>query len=107
MIDLTKLTDAVTKVAGVAQAAANARAEADAIKAALANAQADIDALAAQLIAAVDTPAEAVGLAAVAGALVPVAFVAPVDVPTATDVPLTLDELNARIAAQNSGSAIS
>jgi hypothetical protein len=68
MLDLTKLTDAVTKVAGVAQAAAAARAEADAVKVSLANAQADIDVLAERLIAAVDTPAEAVGLAAVAAA---------------------------------------
>jgi hypothetical protein len=103
MLDLTKLTDAVTKVAGVAQAAAAARAEADAVKVSLANAQADIDALAERLIAAVDTPAEAVGLAAVAAAVAPVAPVAP----EAPVVALTVDELNARIAAQNAGSAIS
>jgi hypothetical protein len=61
-LDLTKLTNAVSLVAGVAKRATDA-------EAALVAAQADVDALAAGLIAAVDTPAEAVGLAAVAEAL--------------------------------------
>lgn len=61
-LDLTKLSNAVYLVAGIANRASSA-------EAALVAAQADVDALAASLIAAVDTPAEAVGLAAVAAAL--------------------------------------
>lgn len=105
-LDLSKLSDAVTKVAGIAAANATLMAE-------HAQAQADIDQLTASLIAATTTPAGAVGIAAVAAALVPapVAPVVPVVAPVApvapavpadaVAVPLTVDELNARIAASN------
>jgi hypothetical protein len=87
MLDLTKLTDAVTKVAKLAtdHAATKqayddasserhaARVERDAALEAIAKAQADIDALTSTLIAAAGSPAEATGIAAVADAL----FVAP------------------------------
>ncbi|MBW7970966.1 hypothetical protein [Bradyrhizobium sp. BR 10289] len=85
-IDLSKLSEAVTKVASLAS---ERDAAIKASKAAIASAQADIDQLADQLLAAVSSPAEAVGIAAVAEAL-------------ATPVtPQTLEELNAQIAAQN------
>jgi hypothetical protein len=77
MLVLSKLSDAVSKVASVA-------AEALAARTAIAQAQSEIDALTASLIAAVGTPAEAAGIAAVADAL----FVAPapVDVPSESAV---------------------
>lgn len=62
MIDLTRLTAAVTAVAGIA-------AERDRYASAIVAAQADVDALTAALVAAVATPAEAVGVAAVSEAL--------------------------------------
>lgn len=61
-LDLTKLTEAVKAVAGVA--AQNARLKQD-----QADAQVAVDALTASLIAATTSPAEAVGLAAVAAEL--------------------------------------
>lgn len=64
MIDLTKLTDAVKAVAGVA-------AERDRALAAIKSAQADVDTLTASLVAAATSPAGAVGIAAVAAALSP------------------------------------
>lgn len=63
-LDLTKLTDAVSKVAGIA--AENAQMRQD-----MQDAQASVDALAASLIAATTSPAGAVGLAAVSAALDP------------------------------------
>lgn len=62
MIDLSKLTEAVKSVAGIA-------AERDRAYAAIKSAQADVDALTASLLAAATSPAEAVGLAAVSAAL--------------------------------------
>lgn len=62
MIDLSKLTEAVKSVAGIA-------AERDRAYAAIKSAQADVDALTASLRAAATSPAEAVGLAAVSAAL--------------------------------------
>lgn len=62
MIDLSKLTEAVKAVAGIA-------AERDRAYAAIKSAQADVDALTASLLAAATSPAEAVGLAAVSAAL--------------------------------------
>jgi hypothetical protein len=70
-LDLSKLSDAVTKVAGIAQANANLAAD-------IAQAQKDVDALTASLIAATSSPAGAVGLAAVSAALAPAAPAAPV-----------------------------
>jgi hypothetical protein len=99
-LDLSKLSDAVSKVAGIA--AQNKILQDEHVQA-----QLDIDTLTASLIAATTSPAAAVGLAAVASALAPVAFVAP-EAPVAAPVapvapvaPLTVDELNARIAAAN------
>lgn len=63
-LDLTKLTDAVSKVAGIV--AENAQMRQD-----MQDAQASVDALAASLIAATTSPAGAVGLAAVSAALDP------------------------------------
>lgn len=63
-LDLSKLSQAVTSVAGVAQAHALLKAE-------MAQAQVDVDTLTASLLAAVTSPAEAVGIAAVAAALDP------------------------------------
>lgn len=62
MIDLSKLTEAVKSVAGIA-------ADRDRAYAAIKSAQADVDALTASLLAAATSPAEAVGLAAVSAAL--------------------------------------
>lgn len=61
-LDLSKLTDAVTKVAGIA-------AERDALVADAKASQEAVDTLTASLIAATTSPAGAVGLAAVASAL--------------------------------------
>lgn len=72
MIDLSKLTEAVTAVAGIA-------AERDAAVTAVKDAQAGIDALTASLIAATTSPAGAVGIAAVAAALDPQAVAAKID----------------------------
>jgi hypothetical protein len=78
-LDLSKLTDAVGKVAALATSHATVVAARDAALADLATAQADVDALVAQLVAAAATPAEAAGLTAVAEALVaPVPVEAPV-----------------------------
>lgn len=63
-LDLTKLTDAVSKVAGLASENAQMRQD-------MAEAQATVDALAASLIAASTSPAGAVGIAAVSAALDP------------------------------------
>lgn len=62
MLDLTKITNAVSAVAGLAKRVADA-------ESALIQAQTDIDALADQLIAAAGSPAESAGLDAVASAL--------------------------------------
>ena len=82
-LDLSKLTDAVTKVvalaashADVSSQVATVAAERDAAFAAVTQAQADVDALTAKLLAAAGSPAEAAGLAAVSEAL----FVAPAPV---------------------------
>ncbi|MBR1173907.1 hypothetical protein JQ617_08075 [Bradyrhizobium sp. KB893862 SZCCT0404] len=63
-LDLTRLTDAVTKVAGIA-------AENASLKKDMNDAQTAVDALTASLIAATTSPAGAVGLAAVSAALDP------------------------------------
>lgn len=78
MLDLSKLTDAVTAVAGIAAA------RDEAVKA-LVVAQADVDALTKTLLAAVNSPAGAVGLVAVAQALAPVAPLAPMPPPPPVD----------------------
>jgi adenylate kinase len=62
MINLTELTKAVSAVAGVA-------AERDKLRKVIADTQADIDHLTAALLAAANSPAEAVGIAAVADAV--------------------------------------
>lgn len=62
MIDLSKLTDAVKAVAGIA-------ADRDKAVQAVKDAQAGIDALTSALLAAASSPAEAVGIAAVSAAL--------------------------------------
>jgi hypothetical protein len=77
-LDLAKLTDAVTKVASLAQAHADISAKHDAL---LADHQANqdaIDTLTASLIAATTSPVEAVGLAAVAAAVAPGAPARPI-----------------------------
>jgi len=61
-LDLSKLSEAVTAVAGIAQ-------ENSQLKAEHAQAQKDVDALTASLIAATTSPAGAVGIAAVSAAL--------------------------------------
>lgn len=76
-LDLSKLSDAVTQVAGVAKRAA--RAEND-----IREAQASVDTLTAALLAAVSTPAEAVGIAAVAAALTP-------ETPAVATMPVMVD----------------
>uniref|UniRef100_E6VL49 M protein type 3 n=1 Tax=Rhodopseudomonas palustris (strain DX-1) TaxID=652103 RepID=E6VL49_RHOPX len=63
-LDLSKLTDAVSKVAGIA--AENAQMKQD-----MTEAQDAVDTLTASLIAATTSPAGAVGLAAVSAALDP------------------------------------
>ena len=63
-LDLSKLSEAVTAVAGIAQ-------ENSQLKAEHAQAQKDVDALTASLIAATTSPAGAVGIAAVSAALDP------------------------------------
>jgi uncharacterized protein (DUF885 family) len=68
-LDFSKLNMAVSKVADLAKEHAAAHAARDAAVADLANAQSYIDSLAHQLISAAQTPAEAVGLTAVAAAL--------------------------------------
>lgn len=79
-LDLSKLSDAVTKVASVASAHTALSSECEALKAECEAYVADhkasqeaIDTLTASLIAATTSPAEAVGLAAVAAAVAPVA----------------------------------
>jgi hypothetical protein len=69
-LDLSKLQDAITRVASLAADRDAAKAAQAVAEASVASAQADIDALTAQLVAAVNSPAEAVGLIAVAAALV-------------------------------------
>jgi hypothetical protein len=71
-LDLSKLSDAVSKVAGLAQSHAHMTAAHDAMLRDHEAAQAAIDTLAASLIAASTLPAEAVGLAAVAQAVAPI-----------------------------------
>jgi hypothetical protein len=61
-LDLSKLSEAVTTVAGIAQ-------ENSQLKAEHVQAQKDVDALTASLIAATTSPAGAVGIAAVSAAL--------------------------------------
>jgi hypothetical protein len=63
-LDLSKLSDAVTKVAGIAS-------ENAALKQDMTDAQTAVDTLTASLIAATTSPAGAVGIAAVAAALDP------------------------------------
>ena len=63
-LDLSKLSEAVTAVAGIAQ-------ENSQLKAEHAQAQKDVDALTASLIAATTSPAGAVGIAAVSATLTP------------------------------------
>lgn len=112
MIDLTKLTDAVAKVADLAKTATDAKAAADAARADLVTAQAAVDDLADKLIAAAGTPAEALGLAAVAVALAaPTSAVAPAmplssTVAPALPVAASVDELNAAIARINAQPAV-
>lgn len=72
-LDLSRLSEAVTKVAALAASVASVAsvaAERDAAVAAVVQAQADVDALTEQLLAAASTPAEAAGIAAVSAALV-------------------------------------
>lgn len=69
MIDLSKLTEAVKAVAGIAAQRDQAVTDRDRAYAAIKSAQADVDALTASLLAAATSPAEAVGLAAVSAAL--------------------------------------
>ena len=66
-LDLSKLSEAVTAVAGIAQ-------ENSQLKAEQVQAQKDVDALTASLIAATTSPAGAVGIAAVSAALVRTSF---------------------------------
>lgn len=75
-LDLSKLTDAIGKVADLAKSHASTSALVStynaakvAAETALAQAQKDVDTLVAQLLAAATTPAEATGLTAVASAL--------------------------------------
>jgi hypothetical protein len=116
-LDLSKLTDAVTKVAVLASSVASVAAERDAAKWLICpavQAQADVDALTAQLVAAATTPAEAAGLTAVAAALAPVPVsptlpaadpVAPAPVtPVAVGVTGVADTM-AQVAAQMAASA--
>lgn len=63
-LDLSKLSDAVKSVAGLAS-------ENSLLKTEAAQAQHDVDALVASILAATTSPAEAVGVAAVAAALDP------------------------------------
>ena len=71
-LNLSKLTEAVTAVAGIAQMHAQLKADVE-------QAQKDVDTLTASLIAATTDPAGAVGLAAVSEALAaPEASPAPV-----------------------------
>jgi hypothetical protein len=70
-LDLTKLSEAVTAVAGVAAERDYARAERDALLEDQRASQEAVDALTVSLIAATSSPAGAVGLAAVAAALDP------------------------------------
>jgi hypothetical protein len=70
-LDLSKLTDAVAKVADLAKSHGDAVALVAQHQAELSQAQHDIDSLVAQLMDAVSTPAEAHGIAAVAAALSP------------------------------------
>jgi hypothetical protein len=81
-LDLSKLSDAVKAVAGVA-------AENAALKADIAKAQGDVDALTVSLLAATTSPAEAVGVAAVAAALAPEVAQAAVPAPV-----VALDPVN-------------
>jgi hypothetical protein len=69
MIDLTKINDAVAKVADLAKSSVQAHIDRDAAYNAVGAAQLAIDALADQLLSAATTPAEAAGIAAVADAL--------------------------------------
>jgi hypothetical protein len=96
-LDLSKLADAVAKVADLAKSHADtsalvtaANAERDALRADIVQAQADVDGLTALLLAAATTPAEAAGLTAVADALsAPVIAPAPVFVePFPVDAPV-------------------
>lgn len=84
-LDLSKLHDAIGKVADLAQDhAALQRAHGDTTvllaqhKAELEQAQKDVDALVEQLVAAATSPAEQVGITAVAAAILAPAPVAPV-----------------------------
>lgn len=70
-LDLTKLSDAVAKVAGIAQAHSALTIQVAELKADHKAAQDAIDTLAVSLIAAATSPAEAAGLAAVAAAVAP------------------------------------
>jgi hypothetical protein len=107
MIDLTKLADAVAKVASLANAhavlndihadakgaLARAMADYDALKAEVTGAQASIDHLVETLLAATTSPAEAVGIVAVAAALsapavAPSAPVIPAAPPVAPVIPV-------------------
>jgi hypothetical protein len=80
-LDLSKLSDAVGKVASLAQSHASVKAGYDALMKEHSDAQVSIDALTATLVAACTSPAEAVGVAAVAAALAP----APAPVAPAAD----------------------
>jgi hypothetical protein len=73
MIDTSKLVDALSKVVDLAHREATAQDELATAYAAAEKAQADINDIAEKLIAAAGTPAEADAIAAVAGALDPVA----------------------------------
>lgn len=88
-LDLSKLHDAIGKVADLAKSHADNSALVAQHKAELAQAQSDVDALVEQLLAAAGSPVEKAGIAAVAQALAvepapgvtviePVAPVAPV-----------------------------
>jgi hypothetical protein len=72
-LDLSKLTDAVTKVASLAASVTSLAAEREAAVSHMAQAQVDVDALTAQLLQATQGPAEAAGIAAVSAALAPAA----------------------------------
>lgn len=120
-LDLSKLSDAVAKVAGVAQAHASVSAQHSALNddyaalvADLHSSQDAVDHLTASLLAAIDSPAEAVGISAVAAAVHPDALaqdpaIAPhvAEQPTATVLPSVspvapeapLDPIAAAIAA--------
>jgi hypothetical protein len=105
-LDLSKLTDAVAKVAALAQSHADVTSTVSAVSAArdaaiadLVQAQKDVDALTSQLLSAAQSPAEAAGIVAVAAALAP-------EAPAVPAAPASVEELNAAIARVNTQPAV-